>query len=506
MSKKSKKRAKASSAPAITQELAASTGDLDVTRGYMDRFAFSSPQDPLLTEHGGVGFGLYEDLLRDDQVASCLQQRRMAITSRPWVVDPGADDAASKEAAEFIKEQLSNLSWDTITDRMLYGVFFGLSVAECMWERDGDRVILRDILVRHPGRFCFGTEKDLRLRTYTDHLEGQSLPSRKFWVFSTGMFHSDEPFGRGLAYWLYWPVFFKRGDLRAWLQAIDKFGAPTALGTYPNGAGDLEKRTLLQTLEAIHSRSGIIIPEGMRVDILQTATSAMSNVELYDRMNEAIAKVILSQTMTTESMGGQYKAEVHRDVRNDVIRADADMLCESFNKGPVAWLTEWNFPGAIPPRVRREIQEPENLDARSQRDERLGKIGYRPTLKQVQESYGGEWEEISTTDHPPAPGSSDNPQSTGAAFAESGVEDFEGDEQALIDVLDRDGLDGIAGSMDALIKPIMDRMAQLENPAEALRLVDELFPDLDTDTLQEALARRFFVAEMIGRSGAHVES
>ncbi|MFY1079865.1 phage portal protein family protein, partial [Escherichia coli] len=73
--------------------------------------------------------------------------------------------------------------------------------------------------------------------------------------------------------------------------------------------------------------------------------------------------------------------QLQREVRRDIITSDADLVCESFNKGPARWLTEWNFPGAAIPRVYRVTEEPEDLDATASRDKKILDLGYKP--KQV---------------------------------------------------------------------------------------------------------------------------
>src|SRR5690606_41171473 len=72
-------------------------------------------------------------------------------------------------------------------------------------------------------------------------------------------------YGLGLAHWLYWPVYFKRGGLKLWLTFLDKFGAPTVRGTYPPNATAEEKQRLLAALEAVTSESGVIRSEERRV-------------------------------------------------------------------------------------------------------------------------------------------------------------------------------------------------------------------------------------------------
>lgn len=79
-------------------------------------------------------------------------------------------------------------------------------------------------------------------------------------------------------------------------------------------------------------------------------------------------------------------------VLESIIKADSDVICESFNRGPV-WLTAMNFANARPPRVFGVFDEAEDLKEKANRDKIIFETtGYRPTLGQIQASYGGEWE------------------------------------------------------------------------------------------------------------------
>ena len=371
----------------------ATTGDgRDITRGFNSLSHLLSPEDSVLQGQGG-DYLLYEEVMRDDQVASTFQQRRLAVTSAEWGVKPGGEDRGSIMAADRLREALLGIGWDSITDKMLYGVFYGYAVAECLWQRDGGGVTLEALKVRKQRRFAFATDGLPRLLT-VGNPRGESLPPRKFWHFCTGSDHDDEPYGLGLAHWLYWPVFFKRNGIRLWLVYMDKFGMPTAKGTYPVNATEEERRRLLAALQAIQTDSGIIVPEGMQIELIEGGRGGQVSYENFlDRMNDSITKVVLSQLLTTEAAGGQYKSEVQKAVRNEVVKADSDLICDSFNRTVAVWLTEWNHPGAKSPKVWRRVSEEVDLKPRAERDRILFGMGFRPTLEYIRETYGGNWEQ-----------------------------------------------------------------------------------------------------------------
>ena len=377
----------------LLREVSSTHDGRDITRAYCSAMELMTPQDSVLQGQGG-DYHIYQEVLRDDQVASTFQQRRLAVTSAEWGVRPGGSDRESQKAADQLRDMLETIGWDGITDKMLYGVFFGYAVAECFWDRDGSEIVLSTIKVRKQRRFAFDKEGDLRLLN-CNRPQGEKMPERKFWHFCTGADHDDEPYGLGLAHWLYWPVYFKRNGIKLWLIFMDKFGMPTAKGSYPVNATEEEKRRLLAALRAIQTDSGIIVPDGMQIELIEASRGGQVHYEGFvDRMNAAIAKVVLSQTLTTDASGGQYKAEVQKSVRNEVVRADADLVCDTFNRSVARWLQTWNFPTAKTPKVWRKVTEELDLGPRANRDKTLYSMGFRPTLEYIRQTYGGQWESI----------------------------------------------------------------------------------------------------------------
>lgn len=385
----------------ITKELAPSTESAALI---VDPFLkIMANPDGILSTKGAGDYKIYAEVMRDDTVKSTFQQRRLQVVAAPWDIEPGADDAASKAAAEALKEDLQALNWDDATDKMLYAVFYGFGVGEIMWAARNGRIVFDQIKIRDRARFKFGVDSSLHLRRPDSTYE--AMPDRKFWVVNTGADHSDNPYGLGLAHWLYWPVYFKRTDIKFWLIFLEKFGMPTAVGKANKGqtTDPADRQKLLAALRSIATDSAVIIPEGAEVELLEATRSGTADYESMKKsMDQAIAKIVLSQVMTSEAVGGQYKAEIQGGVKDQVVKADADLLCESFNRGPVKWWTEYNFPGAKPPRVYRKTDPEEDLGARAERDEKISRLGYEPTEEYIKETYGDGWFKKAPAPIPPA--------------------------------------------------------------------------------------------------------
>lgn len=474
---------------AETREIATTANGRDITRGYIDALPLLPPLDPVLQARGG-DYRVYEELLRDDQVAACFGQLRLAVVGAEWNVESGGDKRADRKAAEMLEEQLDAIDFDRAFDKMLYGVFYGHSVAECLWGKDGGQTTLEAIKVRKARRFGFGPAGELKLLTMAKPL-GEVMPPRKFWTFTYGGDTDDDPYGIGLAHALYWPVFFKRNGLKFWLTFLEKFGQPTAVGKYPNNALPEEKRRLLGALSAIHTDGGIIVPEGMVIELLEAARSGTADYEaLCDRMDNAIAKVILGQTATTQGTPGKLGGDdAQQNVAEDLIKATSDLLCQSFNRGPARWLTEWNFPGAKPPRVWRRTEAEEDLNRRAERDWKVVQMGFKPSLQTINDTYPGEWVESR-----PALDGIDAGVDT--AFAEARRKPDRTDQLVAL----------LAPAADRTVAAMVDQVRDLVSRASSLEQIrDELLalvPDLDSDALGALMQRAMSIAFVAGMSDA----
>lgn len=394
----------------IYQEIATG-GERDITRNWLGPLL--QTQDSILLTRGGGNLKAYEEIFRDDQVKTCVQNFIAAIVSRSWNVTAGkrrfrSPSKQDEMAADFTKEMLEGLAWDNITEKMLYGLFYGYGIAEQLFARDGQYVVWDDgwdketgepnkgIKVKKARRFAFDQEGRLRLLTWGDQWQGELLPQQKFWHISFGADNDDDPHGFGWAHWVYWLVRFKREGMLLWLKFLEVCGVPARIGKYPPGASQDEQNRLLRAAEALSSASAAVFPDGMILEFMQqSGKGTADNAELHDRCNAGIAKVILGQTLTTEAEGGQYKAGVQMTVREQLARAAADRLSHSFMYGPLQtllWYNRSQFGDDVAiPQIYRDFEQEPDLNKRAEVYEILDRVGFETTEEQVMQDFGGEW-------------------------------------------------------------------------------------------------------------------
>lgn len=483
-------------------EIASTHDGRDITQPYIR--GLREPRDPLLS--GAVDWGVYRDILRDDQVQSTLQQRIGAVVSRDWQVIPGDEsDPRSVEGAEKFGMTLQRIGWDAITRKMLFATFYGYSVSEILWEPRAGLWDIGAIKVKHGRRFRWDEENHLRLLT-PGNVQGELLPERKFWVHSVGADNDDEPYGIGLAHWLYWPVLFKRNGLRFWNIYLDKFGTPTAIGKYPRGSSKTDINNLLASLQALATDSGIIVPEGIAVDLLGAARSGVADfAALYDKMDAAITKIILSQTMTTDNGSSRSQAEVHSDVKLEVVKSDADLLSGSFNAGPARWWTDYNYGADVAaPIVSRVVEQEEDAKANAETDKVHAENGWVRTEKSFAETYG---EGYVRKDSPDAPSGFSQTSEAASQVLQTGhngglrmptsAASFASPTSDSIDqnvdrMIEEDGFT----VAQAMTGNLVDRLAAATSKDDVEEILADALTDMDDAALAQALERAIFAIRL----------
>lgn len=312
--------------------------------------------DTLIQQGGGKGLGIYDEIERDTHAFAMLQKRRKILTARAWEVEPGGDQPLDKEAADLVREILTGLPFDRITEDLLDATLKGFAVSEVVWTRDGDRIKPARVKSHDQRRFGFDEDWRPRLLTWAKMREGVELPERKFIIHRVGV-KGNNPYGLGLGTRLFWAVLFKREGITFWLHFLEKFAGPTIVGKTPYGTLPEEQNRLLQALERAKTSSAITVPIGTDLDFLEATRSGSVTYEqwlaYWDRQ---ISICVTGETLTTQvdkSGGSRALGEVHQEVLDLLVDSDGDHLADTLRDTLVRWIIDYNLPGAAVPSVWR---------------------------------------------------------------------------------------------------------------------------------------------------------
>ena len=494
----------------------------DIYQDYIGK-TLLNPDKVLKSESGGKGIELYEDLLRDPQVASNLQTRKLAVIGKEWEVIPVSEDSQDVKIADYVTEVFKNFNFDSARQSLLSGLVMGFKVCEIMWDYSEGDVFVKEMIPKASRRFTFDLDKKLRLLTLSSMIDGEELPDKKFQVF-TNPSDNGSPFGDGLGRMLYWPVWFKKNVIKFWVIFADKFGSPTTIGKYPPGTSKPQQDELLEAIETIQQESAVKIPNTMIIELLEAARAGSVNTyeSFCNFMNAEISKILLGQTLTTEvgDTGSYAASQTHNEVRLEIVKADADLLCEQQNEQMVKWIVDYNFPiqnskfkiqNRQYPKAWIRTEPEKDTKTLADRDVILARDMRLPiTKKYCYETYNipepEEGEEIleliSSIGQAVWGAGQDGKRALsgveGQQFAENAPVIFTPAQQA-IEGLKEDAIKNWDSLMDPVLGPIKKIIAESATLEEVKARIMDAYGVMDDSKMAELLARVMFGADAWGR-------
>lgn len=382
-------------------EIASVATDFDIFQGFMEQLA--NPDEVLRLECGG-DIRIYDNIGRDGRVSSNLGTRARAVIGKEWTVTPFSQETIDIKVAEYVTGVFLGFPFDRARRSILRGgTLKGFAISEIMWDYSEGDTFIANMKYRHQRRFTFDTYENILLKTIENPMGmnvsiRDGLPLKKFQHVSFGD-EVETPYGIGLGRELYWPWWFKKNGIKFWVMFCEKFAGPTVVGEYEPGSDPADQNKLLAAGQAFHSNSAVIHPKGMSLRLVEAARSGNISTyrELCEFMNDEMTISILGQTATTTGTPGKLGNEqAQENVKNDLVKADADSLCEAFNArdtGVIRWLVDYQFPGlGRYPQMWIDCEEEEDKKTLAERDDKLStsmeKSGLRLTKSYYVRQHG----------------------------------------------------------------------------------------------------------------------
>lgn len=352
-----------------------------------------------------------------------------------------------------------------------------------------------------------------------EHGQEKPLDAFKF-IFAQVKAKSGLPMRSGLARVAAWGYLFKKYTERDWAIFTQTYGQPLRVGKWGAGASEADKNTLFNAVANIAGDCGAIIPDSMTIDFIE-AKNTNSSGDLYlkraDHIDQQISKAVLGQTSTTDAVvGGLGSGKEHRQVQEDIERADAASLAAIINRDLIRPWMDLEF-GPQPAYPTLVIARPEQEDLKAEAEilKELVASGLKVKAEQVYSRFG--WEKPAKGDEilgqvPENPdpsanaGDAPNPASKIKRFLapikhpkpEQGMVDAQQALQASQgDILADVDLGALADQMQNEARPQMARMmGQIEAMMAEASSLEELrammlagFGEIDSSGFEETLAQ-----------------
>lgn len=308
------------------------------------------------------GMGIFDEMRRDEQVKAAMAFKKGTVVANGWeIVSPeGRDD--DWEVTEFVKETLGSIGKYTNTaDRgrgglddkiveMLTSMEYGFSATEKIWEREENRIVLRDLKTRAPHNIDFEIDRH-------GNIEGlfqldEPLPQHKF-IIHTYDSEFQNPYGRSDLEQAYRHWWIKYNAMHWLAMLLEKHGIPPIFALYNQSSLSRDQQKDLQTvLKNIQSATVGMIPRGDKENLEMWSPNLSDNVQdvflpAIDKFDNAISKAILMPGLlgftSDESTGSLARSQTHFDVFmlvEERLRSEMETVV---NNEIIAELVHFNF-------------------------------------------------------------------------------------------------------------------------------------------------------------------
>lgn len=470
--------------------------------------------DPILRRAGIVN-DVHSAIMSDAHVIGEVRTMRAELIAYKFRIKAGGDEPKAQAAFELCKKWYgeftpgAGLSWDDVRWNMYTAILYGLRSHELDWQYQSGHWLPVQVLDRPTRRFAFTPDKQLRLLTKAQPVEGEEFEPYRF-VVTRHMPTGDNPYGVSLLSSCYWPYTFKHGGWKFFYNFCEKFGMPWPIGRYPQGAQPKEQQALLDALVDLARAGAAAVPEGSSVELLTAGqTGDLAQEALIHLCNREMSKALTSQTLSTEmqNVGSNAAAQTHNKRQGVNSLADRNMVAASFNE-ILRHITAFNFGDDVAaPQV--EFYKPERATKERMEAIREGvnlglRISKRSTLDELQVAEAENDDDVLTVAQVPGPAPADfsKPSCPGCGAAHHEFAEQDNKDPAIAvadDVIEQQYL-----------KPAFDLLQQYEQDGKTLKqffddlpalfgaLDDATLADVNEQVLLYALAQGVNVGAMDG--------
>lgn len=297
---------------------------------------------------------------KDLHYLGVISTRKRTVSQLPITVDAAGNETAQEKHAAFIRDWLAKGILQRAMFDMLDAVAKGWSVQAIKWHAEAgnywpERLIYRpqrwfDISWQDGETVKMRSGADARytpkIDLATPEIGFEELAPRSIVVHRHPSW-SGLTITQGLTRAIAFNSLFKMFSSRDWGVFVQAYGMPIRIGKYGRDSTADDRSTLWRALIDIAGSLACMVPESMQLEFVEPKNGAGSN-DVYERrakwLDEQTSKAVLGQVGTTDARQGTHAAAViHRQVQDDIERADAMLLSQTINEQIVRPMIDLSF-------------------------------------------------------------------------------------------------------------------------------------------------------------------
>jgi len=406
-----------------------------------------------------------DKILRDSTVSAAIGSRKAATLKKEILIT--CKDDNMKERLEAI------FDYDTL-DSVLDTPYQGFSVFELNWQEE---------IPSYP-RAVERYHRNFSLQNGVLKYEGNGVAEdiqKHKAVYLTYKAKPDKPYGQDIYNTLFWLIEFKTASMEFWVDLLERFGTPWVVGKTEGS-----KNQMANELYEMLGGGVAAIDVDDEIDIT-TATDKGNFKEIVEYLDDQIREVILGGNLTGQVKGGsQAAATVHNDIREDLARADENVV-NKFIKNIIDNFKEINHINENITGLLKDKDDPnkELVD----RDKVIYDMGYQPTQEYLEKTYNIKLEKVEKQEEKQEPISNNAKANELISLSNKNI---------YVDELDKNAskidIEEIALTFQKQIVEVMNNSDSYEEMIDKLY---DLYPNMNTTVLENTLFQNLANAKLL---------
>jgi SPP1 gp7 family putative phage head morphogenesis protein len=313
---------------------------------FSDTYDFPYNPDPLVHSNN---YDIYDEMRYDDQVKAALSFKKDLIISQGWEIK-----CEKQEIVDFLTDNLQNTldcNFSNALRDMLSALDYGFSLTEPVYKKPIKWLIeIKDFKTRPPHSFYFYlNEKGDPSHIVQKGNAGDIKFEMDYFMHYAYQSEFGSPYGSSdlRAAFQAWKT--KKFFLRFWAIYVERFAAPTVIGTYPSTYQADEVQKMLTLLKSFQNATYGVFPEGATIDFKMPNrdSSQIYETGIYS-LNMMIARAILMPDLLgmsgEKTSGGSYSlGKTQFNLFMGLIKKEQDALARRITNKVIMPLVRANW-------------------------------------------------------------------------------------------------------------------------------------------------------------------
>jgi phage gp29-like protein len=269
------------------------------------------------------GLSIYTEMLTDDQIYAISTIKKAIILSPGWTVQPASDSKRDIAIADFVRWNFVRMpgTLRNVLFNVLTAMDYGFSITEKVWtlEKENPKyrglIKLKKLSPKSPLNFDFDMDdfgnilnieqqiSPLPMIGSTQRSDPRLLDPKKFIHYAYNA-RFGNPYGTADLRAAFVAWIEKKMIRRFWSIYLERFGSPPVMAKIPRNATTTERNLIKEVLRNIQTRTGLTIPEGFEITLLEAMRSGHAGFETaIAEKNMAISHAILMPDLLGFSSG-----------------------------------------------------------------------------------------------------------------------------------------------------------------------------------------------------------